>query len=293
MVTVTAVHGDITTQRVDAIVNAASRAMRGGGGVDGAIHRAGGSAILDDCVARFPNGLATGDAGWTTAGALPASRVIHTVGPNYAAGERDRRLLESCYARSLTVADEIGARSVAFPLISAGIYAWPLNEAIEVALDTIARTPTRVDDVRLVSLTEETHRKVDAQTIRRFPPSTEPGSIGELFDRAPAPPWGFRGDLYLWRALRAHFAHTRLPASVDDFDTLIRGAAETVVGARITSSDEGIYVPAFDPGHGMSAGGVMPSWWSATGFRILVDRFEATLPQAPDGDGLTVPVSHT
>jgi O-acetyl-ADP-ribose deacetylase (regulator of RNase III) len=94
--------------------------MRGGGGVDGAIHRAGGPAILRDCVARFPRGLATGDAGWTTAGDLPARWVIHTVGPNHRAGQRDRALLESCYRRALEVADELGARTVAFPLISAG-----------------------------------------------------------------------------------------------------------------------------------------------------------------------------
>src|SRR5215203_6765640 len=87
---ITAVRGDITEQDVDAIVNAANNRMRGGGGVDGAIHRAAGPALLRDCIARFPNGLATGDAGWTTAGNLPARWVIHTVGPNYNAGERDR-----------------------------------------------------------------------------------------------------------------------------------------------------------------------------------------------------------
>lgn len=90
MPTLTAVLGDITTQGVDAIVNAANRAMRGGGGVDGAIHRAGGPSVLEDCIARFPDGLATGDAGWTTAGALPSRWVIHTVGPNFAAGQRER-----------------------------------------------------------------------------------------------------------------------------------------------------------------------------------------------------------
>ena len=79
----TAVHGDITTQQVDAIVNAANSAMRGGGGVDGAIPRAGGPAVLQDCIARLPDGLPTGEAGWTTAGDLPSHWVIHTVGPNH------------------------------------------------------------------------------------------------------------------------------------------------------------------------------------------------------------------
>lgn len=120
MPTITAVQGDITRQNVDAIVNAANSAMRGGGGVDGAIHRAGGPEVLQDCIRRFPDGLATGDAGWTTAGNLPARWVIHTVGPNYTAGQRDRAVLESCYRRSLQVADELGAAAIAFPLISAG-----------------------------------------------------------------------------------------------------------------------------------------------------------------------------
>ena len=95
----TVVEGDITQQDVDAVVNAANRSMRGGGGVDGAIHRAGGPAVLEDCIARFPHGLATGDAGWTTAGSMQARWVIHVVGPDYGRGERDRSLLVSCYAR--------------------------------------------------------------------------------------------------------------------------------------------------------------------------------------------------
>lgn len=157
-----AVHGDITTQQVDAIVNAASAAVRGGGGVDGAIHRVGGPAVLQDCIARFPDGLATGDAGWTTAGELPARWVIHTVGPNHAAGQRDRSLLVSCYTRSLAVADELGARSVAFPLISAGIYGWPKDDAIAVAVETIAAAATGVEEVRIVAYDAVTHARVAA-----------------------------------------------------------------------------------------------------------------------------------
>ncbi len=105
----TVVCGDITQQRVDAVVNAANAAMRGGAGVDGAIHRAGGPAVLAECRRRFPEGLATGDAGWTTAGELPARWVIHVVGPNRHRGETDRSLLTSCYSRALAVADELGA----------------------------------------------------------------------------------------------------------------------------------------------------------------------------------------
>lgn len=163
MPTITAVHGDITRQRVDAIVNAANNAMRGGGGVDGAIHRAGGPAVLQDCIKRFPDGLATGDAGWTIAGNLPARWVIHTVGPNYTAGQRDRKLLESCYRRSLQVADELGAGTIAFPLISAGIYGWPKQDAIAAAIDTITAADTAVTDVTIVAFDVTTFEAVRAR----------------------------------------------------------------------------------------------------------------------------------
>jgi O-acetyl-ADP-ribose deacetylase (regulator of RNase III) len=158
----TAVRGDITEQQVDAVVNAANRAMRGGGGVDGAIHRAGGPAILEDCVRRFPHGLATGAAGWTTGGNLPASWVIHVVGPNYTAGERDRSLLVSCYANALRIAEEIGAGSVAFPLVSAGIYGWPKDDAIAAAVDTLRSTPTAVEESRLVAFDDATLAQIQS-----------------------------------------------------------------------------------------------------------------------------------
>ncbi len=145
------VEGDITEQPVEAIVNAANRRMRGGGGVDGAIHAAAGPGLLEECVERFPRGLDTGSAGWTTGHALPARWVIHVVGPNYTAGERDRSLLTSCYRGALEVADELAARSVAFPLISAGIYGWPLDDAVRVAVETVRTTSTDVDEVRLVA----------------------------------------------------------------------------------------------------------------------------------------------
>lgn len=169
MPTITPVLGDITQQEVDAVVNAANNGMRGGGGVDGAIHRAGGQAVLDDCVQRFPDGLATGDAGWTTAGELPARWVIHTVGPNFRAGERDRGLLESCYRRALEVADELGARTVAFPLISAGSYGWPRRDAALTAAYTVAGTRTDVTGVRLVAFDDDTLTDLRGATIQQTP----------------------------------------------------------------------------------------------------------------------------
>lgn len=160
------VQGDITGQDVDAVVNAANRAMRGGGGVDGAIHAAGGPAVLEDCVTRFPDGLATGQAGWTTAGNLPARWVIHVVGPNHNAGERDRSLLTSCYANALAVADELRAESVAFPLISAGVYGWPRADAIAAAVTTLRSTPTSVGEARLVAFEPEVYHEIRAALDR-------------------------------------------------------------------------------------------------------------------------------
>jgi len=163
MARITVVQGDITEQQVDAVVNAANRAMRGGGGVDGAIHRAGGPAILEDCIRRFPDGLATGDAGWTTGGELPARWVIHTVGPDHGSGERDRSLLVSCYRRSLEVADGLGVRTIAFPLVSAGVYRWPLDDAIDAAVGTLAAAETSVEEVRFVALSPDVVERIAAR----------------------------------------------------------------------------------------------------------------------------------
>jgi O-acetyl-ADP-ribose deacetylase (regulator of RNase III) len=151
-VRITAIEGDITTQDVDAVVNAANTAMRGGGGVDGAIHRAGGPAVLADCIERFPHGLPTGGAGWTTAGDMPARHVIHVVGPNYRAGQRDPRLLESCYREAMRLADELSVSTIAFPAVSAGIYGWPLGDAARIAVHTVGQVSrtSKVDEARFV-----------------------------------------------------------------------------------------------------------------------------------------------
>ncbi len=154
--------GDITEQQVDAVVNAANRAMRGGSGVDGAIHRAGGPAVLEDCRRRFPEGLPTGGVGWTTGGNLPARWVIHVVGPNWGRGERDPSLLAGCYSGALASADEVGALTVAFPLVSAGVYRWPREDAIRIAVQTLRETPTEVTEARLVAFGRETYDEMRA-----------------------------------------------------------------------------------------------------------------------------------
>lgn len=148
------VQGDITEQAADAIVNAANSSLLGGGGVDGAIHRKGGAAILDACkrlrAERHPDGLPTGEAVATPAGRLPARWVIHTVGPVYAKSEDRSHLLAACHVSSLRVADELGAVSVAFPAISTGVYGYPLELAAPTAIGAVRSAQTRVREVRFV-----------------------------------------------------------------------------------------------------------------------------------------------
>jgi len=155
------VQGDITEVHADAIVNAANSSLLGGGGVDGAIHRRGGPEILAACKelrrTRYPDGLPTGQAVATTAGRLPARWVIHTVGPVYAKSEDRSELLASAYRESLRVADELGAASVAFPAISAGIYGWPLDDAARIAVGTVRSADTAVGEVIFVLFGQNTY----------------------------------------------------------------------------------------------------------------------------------------
>ena len=159
------VTGDITAQRVDAIVNAANTSLLGGGGVDGAIHRAGGPTILEECRAlratTLPDGLPTGQAVATGAGRLAATWIIHTVGPVWpgvGAEEASRReLLVAAYRNSLRVANGLGAASVAFPAISAGVYGWPADDAAAVALSTTSEAEDAPPLVRFVLFSQRMH----------------------------------------------------------------------------------------------------------------------------------------
>jgi O-acetyl-ADP-ribose deacetylase (regulator of RNase III) len=153
--------GDITQQDVDAVVNAANSGLLGGGGVDGAIHRRGGPGILAECRRlrdeRFRDGLPPGQAVATTAGRLPARWVIHTVGPVYSRKEDRSAILASCYRESLRVAEDLGASTVAFPAVSAGIYGWPADSAAEIAIRAVRESGAAIDEARFVLFTEDMH----------------------------------------------------------------------------------------------------------------------------------------
>lgn len=160
---ITIVQGDITDEHVDAIVNAANSSLLGGGGVDGAIHRRGGPAVLDACrelrATTLPDGLPAGQAVATTAGDLDATWVIHTVGPVWSATEDRTELLQNAYRSSLRVAREVGATSVAFPAISAGAYGWPMDDAARIAVSTVravlAASFGPVEQVRFVLYSDD------------------------------------------------------------------------------------------------------------------------------------------
>ena len=177
---VTITVGDITREAVDAVVNAANGSLMGGGGVDGAIHRAGGPEILEACKAiratRCPDGLPAGEAVLTTAGRMPARYVIHTAGPVYGGGNRgEAEMLANCYRNALDIASERELATVAFPAISTGIYGYPLDEAAAVssqAIEDALKVHTSIREVRLVFFQE-----TDAESFLRH----------QVFDAKAAP----------------------------------------------------------------------------------------------------------
>ncbi len=166
-----AVLGDLTAEHADALVNAANSSLLGGGGVDGALHAAAGPALLAACrrvrAEQWPDGLPVGEAVATGAGKLPARWVIHTVGPNRNAGQTDEALLASCYTRSLDVALTLGAHTIAFPAVGAGVYGWDAETAARVAVGAVAAHPrTGIERTRFVLFSPRLYDAFAAELAR-------------------------------------------------------------------------------------------------------------------------------
>ncbi|SDQ34760.1 O-acetyl-ADP-ribose deacetylase (regulator of RNase III), contains Macro domain [Thermostaphylospora chromogena] len=262
---ITLVQGDITEQDVDAVVNAANSSLLGGGGVDGAIHRRGGPTILADCrrlrATRFPKGLPTGQAVATTAGELPALWVIHTVGPVYSPSEDRSELLASCHRESLRVADELGARTVAFPAVSTGAYGWPVKDAARIAVRAVRKTDTRVAEVRFV-LFDERAFTAYGEALRAAGPTDE--EIAAALAAQPDEAWRRLFDL----------ADALTP---DDLKVTWEGGEETEPGVRT--------VPW--PGYSRAVRRILDAL-SELGVVVVFDwtEWHRRSPLFPDGRGL-------
>ncbi len=187
-----AAKGDITTEPVDAIVNAANSSLAGGGGVDGAIHRAAGMKELQAACSQL-GGCQPGDAKATPGFALAARWIIHTVGPRWRGGVHgEDQVLASCYRRSLEVADELGARSIAFPAIATGVYGFPPDRAATIAVATLQETPSRLDLIRLVAFDEATfalYRRALGERAERAPGGGGPGGSGSQAPQSSSSAW--------------------------------------------------------------------------------------------------------
>jgi O-acetyl-ADP-ribose deacetylase (regulator of RNase III) len=240
---ISTVTGDITEQDVDAIVNPASRAVRVGGGVNAAIHRSGGPAIFEEFSRRIPNGIALGEADWTGAGDLSAGWIIHTAAPKYSDTKEDAALLRSCYRRALQIADELGAQSVAIPLIGTGAHGWPLEQAVTIAAQAFMAAETLVEDVRLVAFSRDATEQIDYQLSRWTPLKILQGMRvlhRRGYHQIRAVP-GMSGSGFHWRVTVATADNFDGDFSFRDEDAVIRyttGSLTEFAGGRITGATD-------------------------------------------------------
>ena len=269
MAAIEIVVGDITAQQVDAVVTAANESLLGGGGVDGAIHRAAGPRLAQAGAALAP--CEPGTAVVTPAFDLdpPVHHVIHTVGPVWeGGGHGEAETLASCYRASLRKADEIGAASMAFPAIATGVYGYPPQQAARIAVETLRSTRTEVSRIVLVAFDDDAHELLTAAMRSRS------GLVAGLFDEEPAQ-WGLRGDPPAWRALRDHLAGVALPGSVEEVESLLRAAFRQVVGVDLAQDPApSVFREKFARG-GMSSGMVDLDNWRTRLMPLLIARAEA------------------
>lgn len=265
---------DITTLQVDAIVNAANSSLLGGGGVDGAIHRAAGPELLSEC--RTLSGCRTGEAKITKGYKLPAKYVIHTVGPIYhqCATRIDAGIyLSQCYMNSMDLAKENDIHSIAFPAISTGVYGYPLKEATGIAVAEvdawIKRNPEYQMDVIFSCFDSETE-----STYKKAISRLEEKKVSSIFEEEYPGGWAARGNPYFWEHLKNIFENYALPMKDEDFIEIVREEFQNITGHDFRG-EESYYVEEFAHG-GMSSGVVTTEFWMKSALPELLRRLSET-----------------
>lgn len=263
---------DITTFEVDAIVNAANSSLLGGGGVDGAIHRAAGPELLTEC--RTLNGCRTGEAKITKGYKLPAKYVIHTVGPIYhqCTTKTDASIyLSQCYMNSMDLAKKNDIHSIAFPAISTGVYGYPIKEATSIAVNEIdawiKKNPNYQIDVVFSCFDSETE-SVYRKTIERL----NGKHVSAIFEDEYPGGWAARGNPYFWKYLKQVFDNYNLPIDEQKFVCIVKDEFLKVTGHDLRG-DEAYYVEEFAHG-GMSSGMVTTEFWLLSAIPVLLDRLQ-------------------
>ena len=269
--------GDITEIETDVIVNAANSSLMGGGGVDGAIHRKSGKAILAECIEIRNNTgeCKPGDAVITTAGNLPAKHVIHTVGPYWKGGRNyEDVLLASCYSTSISLAIRNNLKTISFPNISTGVYGFPKQEAAEIVEAVISnlspKNKNQIEQLNFVCFDDENfsiYQSLSFKFKNQF--------ISSLFYERPEQ-YGLRGDPYLWEDLIVKTSKINLPKTSDELEAILHKLFQELTGKRPERNSD-FFVGRYSKG-GMSSGQVCSDFWLDKGFPLILNRHKEKLP---------------